>query len=67
MLRDAAHGTDTKSRKVLDGIIEEDEPLRLVGHGGELGVEEIDMVIGRVVRAMVNRGSTLRWGPGSHP
>jgi hypothetical protein len=33
--------------------------LRLVDHGGELGAEEIDMVIGRVLRAMVDRGGTL--------
>jgi hypothetical protein len=66
-LGDAAHGTDTKIWKVLDGIVGEDKTLCLVDHGGELSADKkVDMVvISGIVRASVDRvGTLLMRGPG---
>jgi hypothetical protein len=60
VLGDAAHRTDTKIGKVLNGVVGEDEPLRLAHYGGDLGAKKVDIAIRRGVRRAIIEEETVR-------
>jgi hypothetical protein len=63
MLWDDTHWTDTQAGQMLDVLVWEDNPLRLVHHVGELVTQEIEMIVGGAMRAQSHGGSDAALRP----